>query len=66
MPHGKGKGRVITKTLLVMKLTAFLLLAACVQVSAKGFGQTISLYEKNAPLEKVIQQIKKQRPLPNM
>ena len=59
-PCGKGKGRVITKTLLVMKLTAFLLLAACLQVSAKGWGQTISLYEKNAPLKRVIQQIKKQ------
>lgn len=49
-----------TKTLLIMKLTAFLLVVTCLQVNAKGYAQKISLAEKNAPLEKVIQQIKKQ------
>src|SRR5688572_25667304 len=49
-----------TKTLLLMKLTAFVLLATCLQVSAKGYAQKISLSEKNAPLEKVLLQIKKQ------
>jgi iron complex outermembrane receptor protein len=56
---GKGGSR-ITKTLLIMKLTAIVLLATCLQVSAKGFAQKISLSEKNAPLEKVLLQIKKQ------
>src|SRR5688572_20029223 len=50
----------ITKTLLIMKLTAIVLLATCLQVSAKGYAQKISLSEKNAPLEKVLLQIKKQ------
>ena len=58
MPH-PWRGRR-TKTLLIMKLTAILLLATCLQVSAKGYAQKISLSEKSAPLEKVIQQIKKQ------
>jgi TonB-linked SusC/RagA family outer membrane protein len=53
------RGR-ITKTLLIMKLTAIVLLATCLQVSAKGYAQKISLSEKNAPLEKVLLQIKKQ------
>lgn len=42
-----------------MKLTAILLFLFCLQVSANSFGQ-ISLNEKNAPLEKVLKQIKKQ------
>jgi TonB-linked SusC/RagA family outer membrane protein len=49
-----------TKTLLIMKLTAIILLATCLQVSAKGYAQKISLSEKNASLEKVLLQIKKQ------
>lgn len=43
-----------------MKLIAFLMLAACLQLSAAGFSQTITLSEKNAPLEKVFTEIKKQ------
>jgi TonB-linked SusC/RagA family outer membrane protein len=54
-----GRSR-ITKTLQIMKLTAILLLATCLQVCANGYAQKVSLSEKNAPLEKVIQQIKKQ------
>ena len=47
-----------SKTLLIMKLTAILLLATCLQVSATGYSQKISISEKNAPLEKVMLQIK--------
>lgn len=47
------------KMLLIMKFTAFLLLIACLQVSAKGLSQ-ITLSEKNVPLEKVLKKIKKQ------
>jgi iron complex outermembrane receptor protein len=54
------KRRSLTKTLLVMQLTAILLLAVCLQVSAKGYGQSITLSEKNAPLEKVFREIKSQ------
>lgn len=49
-----------TKTLLIMKLTAILLLAACLNVSAKGYAQRITLAVKNAPLEEVLKKIKDQ------
>ncbi|MEO9144820.1 MAG: TonB-dependent receptor [Ginsengibacter sp.] len=45
---------------LVMKLTAILLLSACLQVSANGFSQDISLSAKNVTLQKVFRQIHKQ------
>ena len=45
---------------LVMKLTAILLLSACLQVSATGFSQNITLSERNVPLQKVFKQIHKQ------
>jgi TonB-linked SusC/RagA family outer membrane protein len=50
----------LTKTLLVMKFTAIFLLAASLQVSAKGYSQKVTLFEKNAPLTKVFRDIKKQ------
>ena len=52
--------RGLTKTLLIMKLTGFLLLAACMQVSAAGYSQKVTLSEKNAPLQKIFREIKKQ------
>lgn len=48
---------IFTKTLLVMKLTAVLLIAACLQVSAKGNAQTISISQMNTSLEKVFKEI---------
>ncbi|MBP6023861.1 TonB-dependent receptor [Ferruginibacter sp.] len=42
-----------------MKLTAILLFAACLQVSAKGYSQ-ITLSESNTPLKKVFKKIQKQ------
>lgn len=59
-PMGYPERNRRSKTLLIMKLTAILLLATCLQVSATGYTQKISLKEKNAPLEKVLLQIKKQ------
>jgi TonB-dependent starch-binding outer membrane protein SusC len=47
-------------TLLAMKLTAIILLVACLQVSAGGLAQEVTLSLKNAPLETVFKQIKKQ------
>lgn len=44
----------------VMKLTAFLLMVACLEVSASGYSQTITLSGKNLPLEKVFSSIEKQ------
>jgi TonB-linked SusC/RagA family outer membrane protein len=58
LPWAKPK---TTKTLwLAMKLTVIFLLAACMQVSAKGFGQQITLSERNVSLEKVFNEIRKQ------
>ncbi|MBO9631562.1 MAG: SusC/RagA family TonB-linked outer membrane protein [Chitinophagaceae bacterium] len=48
------------KTFLVMRLTAMLLLAGCLQVSASGNAQKVSIHRENAPLKKVFADIKKQ------
>lgn len=50
----------ITKTLLVMKLTLFLLAVSICQVSAKGFAQAVTISERNAPLNMVFEQVKQQ------
>jgi TonB-linked SusC/RagA family outer membrane protein len=51
----------LNKTLRIMKLTSFLLLAAAIHVSAKGVTQDkITLSLKNAPLEKVFDAIESQ------
>lgn len=52
---------LLTKTLMVMKLTIVLSLLTCLQVAAKeGYTQTVTLSERNAPLEKVFREIRKQ------
>ncbi|MBC9930932.1 TonB-dependent receptor [Chitinophaga qingshengii] len=43
-----------------MKLSAIIVLCACLQVSARGYSQSISLSERNAPLEKIFRAIEKQ------
>lgn len=43
-----------------MKLIAILLFAACMQVSAEGYSQNVTLLEKDAPLKKVFTEIHKQ------
>jgi TonB-linked SusC/RagA family outer membrane protein len=49
----------LTKTLLVMKFTAIILLSACLAANAKGYSQ-ITINERNASLQKVFKQIQKQ------
>src|ERR1700761_6140587 len=51
---------VKTKTIFVMRLTAFLLLTAFMLVSVAGHAQKITLTEQNAPLKKIFREIKKQ------
>lgn len=51
---------IIPKTWLIMRLTAALLFMACFQVNARSYGQGISLSLKDAPLEKVFREIRKQ------
>jgi TonB-linked SusC/RagA family outer membrane protein len=43
-----------------MKLMAMLLLGACLQIHAAGYGQRITLSEKDAPIEKVLKKIQQQ------
>jgi len=50
----------LTKALLIMKFTAFIFLATCLQVSATGTSQTITLSENNASLEKIFREVKRQ------
>lgn len=51
---------VLTKTLLVMRLTSILLLSTCLHLSAKSRAQKITLSEHHSSLEKVFKEIKKQ------
>ncbi|MCX6337878.1 MAG: TonB-dependent receptor plug domain-containing protein, partial [Bacteroidetes bacterium] len=43
-----------------MKLTVFVFLAICLQVSARGYSQKITLNMQNVTIDKVFQEIKKQ------
>jgi TonB-linked SusC/RagA family outer membrane protein len=54
------KRKAFTKTLRIVRLTAILIFLGCMAASAKGFTQKITLYEKDAPLIKVLHEIEKQ------
>jgi len=56
LSHGRG----FTKTIKVMKIAAMLLIVVCSQAAARGVAQTVSLREKEVPVAKVLQMIKKQ------
>lgn len=43
-----------------MKFSLIILLCACLQVSARSYAQSVTLSERNAPLEKVFRYIEKQ------
>jgi len=51
---------LFTKTMMVMKITVFLVLIASMHVSAKAYSQKVTLTEKDAPLNKLFNEIKKQ------
>jgi len=55
-----SKGGLLAKTLLIMRLTTIFLLAAALQISARGISQKISITGKNMPLEKVFASIEGQ------
>ncbi len=59
VPRSQGSG-IVTKTYRIMRITAILLLAACLQVSARGDAQTVTLSERNVPLQKVFKSIHRQ------
>ncbi len=52
--------RLSYHTVLVMKITTFLILAGCLQVSATSYGQKVTLSERNASLEQVFKKLKQQ------
>lgn len=59
VPHKKS--RHLLKFFLTMKLTLFIVVVVgCLQVNASAYSQNITLSLKNAPLEKVFREIKKQ------
>ena len=62
-PGWPGRRLAYSKTWLVMRLTLIILIAACLQVNAKGYAQRVTLHEKNTPLGTVLQKIKKQSSL---
>jgi hypothetical protein len=52
---------MVQKAVRVMKLTAFLILAACLHVNATdGYGQKVTLSEREVHIEKIFTEIKKQ------
>lgn len=50
----------ITRFIIKMKITVAILLIACLQVSAAGYAQKITLSQKNVPIETVLKEIKNQ------
>ena len=50
----------VTKLFRVMKLTAFLLVVAFLQVSAGGYAQTVTLHVRDATLQQVFREISRQ------
>ena len=50
----------VTKILRTMKLIAILMLATALQVSANGFSQKVTLHLKDASIEQMLKEIKKQ------
>lgn len=52
--------RLPQKFLLIMKLTTFILIISLAQLSARTFGQRISLSENNSPMERVLSKISAQ------
>ncbi|OQP54336.1 hypothetical protein A4H97_22905 [Niastella yeongjuensis] len=55
-----GTSKMLRHAGRIMKLTAILLLGACLQAAAAGYGQKITLSEKDVPIEKVLKKIQQQ------
>jgi len=55
-----GSKRIFNKLQLTMKLTTILLLIGCLQVSAHGYSQRVTISQSNAPLEKIFSEIRQQ------
>jgi hypothetical protein len=55
-----GTTKMLHQAARIMKLTAIILLGTCLHVYAVGFGQKISLSEKDVPIETVFKKIEQQ------
>ena len=60
--HSHSKTLLLTKCCIVMKLVIIIIILACLQSSATGYSQKISISVLNAPLEKAFEQVEKQTP----
>lgn len=58
--HTDSQPPWIAQTIRVMKIAAIILLTACLQVSANGYSQEITISRNNTSLEKVCRAIEKQ------
>jgi TonB-linked SusC/RagA family outer membrane protein len=59
IPPPQRRG-MLTKTWMVMKLTAFFIFVGCLEVSAGTNAQTVTISLRNTPLEHVFREVKKQ------
>lgn len=50
----------MTQIVRIMKITAIILLAACLQVTARTSGQTVTLNLKDAPVQQVFKEVSRQ------
>lgn len=57
-----GVGPLLSKTLLIMKLTVVVLIAACLQLHAEGYAQKLTVNEKNVPVQKIFKVIEQRTP----
>lgn len=60
LTHGRPRSRVLNSAITVMKLTFFLVLVTCLQLSAKVHSQKITLHVQGASLPKVLSLIESQ------
>ena len=52
-----GVGPLLSKTLLIMKLTVVVLIAAWLQLHAEGYAQKLTVNEKNVSVQKIFKVI---------
>jgi TonB-linked SusC/RagA family outer membrane protein len=55
-----GTTKMLQHAARIMKITAILLLGACLNIHAAGFGQKVTLSEKDTPIERVFEKIQEQ------
>ena len=55
-----ARQKAITKTMSVMKLIAIVLLVTCLNASASGWTQTVTISERNVPIQKIFKEIFRQ------